>query len=1794
MLYDSYYKKISKIADFWKKVFKHIVLISIIFGVILAALIAFMVTKGIVFDDKAYSDKIEISYGSDLKINSSALFSGVSYEFSVDGGNTWSTTEPSLPGEYKVRSVANGVFGQNRYGKIYTLSIAPKEIEVAVVENEILYGEALSVSANLQYDDTISCDNFIYKDITQEITEVEPDLSAVKIINKDGEDVTHAYTLVSKNSDIKFLKRDIFVLVEDKGAVYTGKELKFDPEFDVYGIVDGTLAKGDKLNAVFNASIINVGSVENVPELRVLTENLLDVTTHYNIDVKEGKLSVDYRPLIVESLDAKKEYDAEPLSQQQVSVNGGNLADGQKISYLSGATITDIGKAENIVSFNIIDAQNNITTENYSIIYVWGTLEVEPRAITVKTESHEKVYDGEEFKNTQYQISSGTLANGHVSELVESVSLTRVGEVVNSVSILIKDAEGNDKTANYDVTEEFGNITIQKRPITISSESGSWIYDGNVHYAAVKYEGLVDGQEIRLSEQKSVIDVDDGEITNDVEILGIYDSEGNAVIDNYTVNYGTFGTIKIEKRVVTVKTEDGEFIYSGSPYSTGSGYTLVEDQSGETVEGNSQENGFLVGDVLELVMPEFDKVNLDAEGNVIPYKNVPDEYSIFSQNRNLPVTDNYDLTIEPGDVIINKFEIYVNFENDEITKEYNGEALELTENDFVLEFPQESESYLPRGHEFVPVFIGSQTNVGTYEDATLNLVDTKVIFNGEDVTDNFEITADTIDLTVEPRLLIISTGSQSWTYDGDAHTNTEYSAEGLLKGHSVEYSKTPIYVTYVDDGKRDNEIYVVDIFDEYGISVKSNYDLPNINYYYGTLEIVPCTVTVETESAEFIYDGIGYSFENYVVKYGEFADGDVLELVVNAYKNANEDGYDNEVKSWRVYNSEKNKDVTSSYNLEVDPGTIIIKKFKINVVINEGEDKIKKYDGASALTEADCKLEFPQGKTSLPQGHDFRPEFIDAEYSYYFTEVGIYKNVTLDFDNTMVVCSEVDVTNNFEITANEINVIILPEDGITFKPADVYATYNGSAHKPSSLEKPTSDYLEALKSLGYTVDYSFTGEQTNVTNGSPAETEVTNIAIKHNGVDVTTKFDVKTEPGTITVNPQDLYISFNTFLKEKYYDGTPLNMTKSDCSVTGWPSDSITLEFSEEGPVDVGEKEVYLNDITIIYGGNSVSLDNFNIYVNGMLDTEETPKEEQLVTLRVLQRVITVTSGSAKKVYDGTPLYNYEFSFHDDLDQKTLEDLRDLGFDVDVVMDERSFQTEVGTTSNVISSVEVYLNDIRLETGEDKNVNVVIVKGTLEVTKPTIKIIVGEKSIIYDGEAHDPSEAGYNIYLNDELISLDDLNDQTKLNLDITLNGNSVTNVRDGKATVSASYTANENPYFEILVEDNGWIEIVPRELTVTSGSGEWTYDGKSHSNNKATIDDEFTNLGFAIKVISDGKTITDVGRVDNTFSVEVYKNGEKVDEENLSITKNAGTLVVNPRKMVISTYDAEKIYDGNPLTNNEYSIQDDENATEYYRALGIEIIPEVIGTITEPGQTDNNVGSVVFLVNGKEVSAENFDISYDLGTLTVYEPERKPIKITIFGIKREYNGERLETQLSYRLPNDSGLAEGHVLRGIYLSMPAVPDRISPDDLRANNGDNDKARYIILDIVDENNVDVSYFYYIDAQVPKGENSDEFYIAEITSRKIQLTTGSTTAVFKEGIELTNDKVELTRGELVGNHKLWIDSERLLSTLDKKGEIENRLYRFDVEIVVLTEDGEIQETFTNYYEIEIVFGKLEFTD
>ena len=187
MLYDSYHAKISKIVLFLRKIFKHIVLISVVIGVLLAALIGFMITKGKILDDNVTADRFEMTYGDNIPLKASAMFAKVSYEYSVDGVS-WSSEMPLKPGEYQVRAASKSIFGQSRYGKVYAFKLLPREVEIAVTSSQIVYGEMPGVAADLSYNDKIVCDNFLYADRFAKTTEITPDLNAVKILTADDVD----------------------------------------------------------------------------------------------------------------------------------------------------------------------------------------------------------------------------------------------------------------------------------------------------------------------------------------------------------------------------------------------------------------------------------------------------------------------------------------------------------------------------------------------------------------------------------------------------------------------------------------------------------------------------------------------------------------------------------------------------------------------------------------------------------------------------------------------------------------------------------------------------------------------------------------------------------------------------------------------------------------------------------------------------------------------------------------------------------------------------------------------------------------------------------------------------------------------------------------------------------------------------------------------------------------------------------------------------------------------------------------------------------------------------------------------------------------------------------------------------------------------------------------------------------------------------------------------------------------------------------------------------------------------
>ena len=132
MLYESYQKKILRVADILRRVVKLLPVIIAALAVVIATTATLLATKGIVGKPECPES---ITYGESFPCTAKAFLSSVSYEYAEAGSDEWSAEMPRMPGEYKVRGVGKASFGKYKYSDEMPFRILPKQIEVAVAQS---------------------------------------------------------------------------------------------------------------------------------------------------------------------------------------------------------------------------------------------------------------------------------------------------------------------------------------------------------------------------------------------------------------------------------------------------------------------------------------------------------------------------------------------------------------------------------------------------------------------------------------------------------------------------------------------------------------------------------------------------------------------------------------------------------------------------------------------------------------------------------------------------------------------------------------------------------------------------------------------------------------------------------------------------------------------------------------------------------------------------------------------------------------------------------------------------------------------------------------------------------------------------------------------------------------------------------------------------------------------------------------------------------------------------------------------------------------------------------------------------------------------------------------------------------------------------------------------------------------------------------------------------------------------------------------------------------------------------
>ncbi len=199
-------------------------------------------------------------------------------------------------------------------------------------------------------------------------------------------------------------------------------------------------------------------------------------------------------------------------------------------------------------------------TDNYSITYNKGTLTINPAKLTVTAKDQTYKYNGElqGEGDTIYDDPAvirdkvdveGLQGNDTIYYIEIFSQATDAGEYdVEMLKAIIKNGENDIVSYNYDRTYVNGTMTIEKRNVTLISESDSKVYDGTSLTkpgVTVSGDGFVEGEVTDMEASGSITDV--GSVANAITYTA-----GEAFKDsNYEIKKEE-GTLTITSAAVTV------------------------------------------------------------------------------------------------------------------------------------------------------------------------------------------------------------------------------------------------------------------------------------------------------------------------------------------------------------------------------------------------------------------------------------------------------------------------------------------------------------------------------------------------------------------------------------------------------------------------------------------------------------------------------------------------------------------------------------------------------------------------------------------------------------------------------------------------------------------------------------------------------------------------------------------------------------------------------------------------------------------------------------------------------------------------------------------------------------------------------------------------------------------------------------------------------------------------------------------------------------------------------------------
>ena len=1391
-------------------------------------------------------------------------------------------------------------------------------------------------------------------------------------VEKDGVDVTDKVVVKTRAGKLVITPKSIntqeITVTKPADSQYDGNEHKNKPT-----VKDGekVLVEDTDYTLSYSEDVINAGTV--TVTIKGKGNYSQETTVDYQITPRTVKLT---------SGSDSKTYDGTPLVKHDVTVSEDGFVKNDGATYEFTGSQTNVGTSENTFTY----ALNEKTLEkNYVIETKEGTLEVIPVTdevtVTIKEHSAEHVYDGTEKTVTGYDVKS--ISNKHYTK--DDFTFTGKAEVKGTnVGEYPMNVQASDFTNN---SHNFTNVTfvIEDGSLKITPKSINPEDEKTGIQVTKPDDTMYNGEE-----QKNKPTVEDTKtgatLVENVDYTLSYTAAVNAGtvevkitgIGNYT---GTAKTsYEITKRNVTLTSATDSKVYDKDPLTNhnvavgGDGF-VKEEGATYNVTGSQTSVGESDNEFTYTL-----KSNTKAEN-----------YNITTHNGKLIVT------AEASEVTVVITGRNGTFPYDGTEKSVKGYDVSITQGSTYTEadFTFNGNAEV-KGTEANTYPMGLKASDFTNNNTNYSSV-TFVVNDGSLVINPKSIIPDGPDTPDEKKTGIEVTDPEGSIYDGLPHVN-------------------PLKVTDTKTGKELEEnkdytlTYVGDVVNVGTVKVK----VKGIGNYTGEFtkkyQITPREYTVTTDSADKPYDGTALTAGGRV---NNLVDGETVTLMITGSQT--EVGSSNNTYSLTWDGSAKEKNYTHGTDsiglLTVTPKSIIPSDTN-GIVVTKPADS--KYDGKvheNKPTVRDNKTD-----KTLVEGTDYTLAYKGdttnvGTVTVTITGIGNYTgshDVTYQITPRKVKLTSGSDSKTYDGTPLVKHDVTVSEDGFADGEGATYS-YTGTQTDAGSSE---NTFTYALNEGTLASNYAITTANGTLT----VEAVKTEVKVEITGHTDTVTYDGQVHSVSgydVTKISNKLYsdtaISFTGAavvsrivagtsymgLKAAQFSNTSANFTNVIFVVhDGWlkidpksivpdgpdtpdekktgievtkPADSkYDGNVHENRPVvkdtKTGATLVEGTDYTLSYKGDTTNAGTVTVTITGAGNYTGSHNVEYQIT----KRNVTLTSATASKVYDKTPLTNSNITIGGDGFAK----LEGASYNV------TGSQTNVGDSNNEFT---YKLNDDT----KASNYNIEVKFGKLYVTTQdgqVIVVITGHKKT-YDYDGTEKTVSGYDVSITEG---------STYAEADFTFNGNA-----EVKATAANTYpmglkvsdfTNNNTNYSSVtFVVNDGSLVINPKSIIPdgpntpdekktgieVTNPEDSIYDGLPHVNPLTVTD---TKTGAALVRDTD-YTLTYSSDVINVGTVEINVKG--IGNYTGEFTK---TYKITPKEYTVTTDSAKKVYDGTALTagGKIEGIVDGEV-----------VVVHTTGSQTEVGSTPNT-----YKLEWKKASSKNYKLKEDsIGTLTVTEQTIDPGK---------------------------------------------------------------------------------------------------------------------------------------------------------------------------------------------------------